>query len=345
MKNVILHLLMGLISSAYGATGTSPSIDVPITISSSGPAIPAVAASAGFTTLARNYDFSQPLYANQSNWLDCSGTNTDPKYEWHFAVTGYSTPLPCNIFQATDPATGQTVLRLQYLNSYKSFGQSSQSNYVVMQTHARNGINAWVDFPNMYLEYVHRIDNTFGTVAPPQSGPNGVYTWSAQAQAIGGGPIEWDPGELYGSSGGYGNGAMINHANSGFRWFWRSYSTNNLPSGWRPSDYHKYGLLITSNGSSIIGCNFVDDKLQSCGDAGATAQQATWRTYLIEEVGTQDPSNGNMPDTDLYVQYIRVWTCGNWPLPVGQPSTLANMCNGNSLFSGTQDGQTLSYYH
>src|ERR1700730_16567866 len=55
------------------AYGGNPSADLTgqIVPAGSGPPVPAPAAAAGFTTLAGNFDFSQPLYATQSNWLDC----------------------------------------------------------------------------------------------------------------------------------------------------------------------------------------------------------------------------------------------------------------------------------
>ena len=58
MKYLWLAFLIGWSGSTYAAVGTSPSVDVPITISSSGPTPPAGAVAAGFTTLAANYDFT-----------------------------------------------------------------------------------------------------------------------------------------------------------------------------------------------------------------------------------------------------------------------------------------------
>ena len=40
--------------------------------------IPAGAQAAGFTHCAANYDFSQPFYATQSNWLNCAGASKPP---------------------------------------------------------------------------------------------------------------------------------------------------------------------------------------------------------------------------------------------------------------------------
>src|SRR6266851_8606107 len=68
MRYLWLAFLIGWSGSTYAAMGTSPSVDVPITISSSGPTPPPGAVAAGFTTLAANYDFTQTLPAN---WLGC----------------------------------------------------------------------------------------------------------------------------------------------------------------------------------------------------------------------------------------------------------------------------------
>src|ERR1700730_17424147 len=113
MKYLCLAFVIGWSGAAYAATGTSPPVTVPITIPSSGPTPPAEAVAAGFTTLAANYDFSQPFYATQSNWLDCTGALTGasvPSATWHWGNPGLRPSLPCNINQATDPVTGQPVL-------------------------------------------------------------------------------------------------------------------------------------------------------------------------------------------------------------------------------------------
>src|SRR5215475_4350042 len=49
----------------------NPSADLSVQIVPAVPQVPAGAQAAGFTTLAANYDFSQPKYASQSNYLTC----------------------------------------------------------------------------------------------------------------------------------------------------------------------------------------------------------------------------------------------------------------------------------
>ena len=72
---ISVALRLGLLGHAYAGSAAVPfTINVqphtatsPLTISvqppSSGPSVPSEAAAADFTTLAANYDFSQPLYA------------------------------------------------------------------------------------------------------------------------------------------------------------------------------------------------------------------------------------------------------------------------------------------
>src|SRR5208282_4871890 len=84
-------------------------------------------------------------------------------------------------------------------------------------------------------------------------------------------------GELYGTSGGYGD------SGGGSGWSWISYISGgysssgfgnaNLPSGYASygangvTVYHTYGSLLTSNsnGSDIRYCTWVDNIFQSCG--------------------------------------------------------------------------------
>jgi hypothetical protein len=75
MKRTLLFATVLLAPSlAYSANPTADS------------GAPAGALAAGFTTLAANYDFSQALYATQSNWLDCNGTNDS--LPWHAGEPG-----------------------------------------------------------------------------------------------------------------------------------------------------------------------------------------------------------------------------------------------------------------
>ena len=212
MKYLCLAFVIGWSGAAYAATGTSPPDNVPITIPSSDPTPPTEAAAAGFMKLAANYDFSQPLYAVQSNWLDC--TNTNASVAWHQGSPGLTGALPCNINQATDPSTGGTVLDLKYLASYVStYGQTGNNNYVTMQTVTKGGDQqggtVTASFPYMYVESVYRIDQKYST-GGNTSGPNGVWDWQTTLGVSGDQPLEFDYGEIYGSSNGFGEAGIHN---------------------------------------------------------------------------------------------------------------------------------------
>ena len=58
--------------------------------------VPTEAQATGFTHCAANWDFSQSLYATQSNWLDCG--DNDPSLIWHAGEPGTGS-VACNIFQ------------------------------------------------------------------------------------------------------------------------------------------------------------------------------------------------------------------------------------------------------
>ena len=275
-------------------------------------AVPTEAQAAGFTTLAADYDFSQPLYATQSNWFDCNGSQSS--LFWHKGNPGVSMPLPCNVFQTTDG--GNTVMDSEYLTSYNGI-TSGQFSQVGGQTFDNFNKTVSVDFPNMYIETVARIATTYGT---PQNsgGPNDVWTWDNTPNHS----LEIDVFELYEDSGGFGDGGTGSV-------HWYSYETNNLPGGWSPVGYHKYGALLTSDGAtSRHVCMFVDDLLQGCSNEPAT--NFIVRNWIIMSAGSNSSNAG--ANIDMLVQYIRVWSCANWQ---------SSMCNGSTLYNSGG----LTYWH
>jgi hypothetical protein len=334
-----LFLMAALLAPGL-AYGGNPSADLTVQIvpAGSGPPVAAPAAAAGFTTLAYNFDFSQPMYATQSNWLDCSGT--DASKVWHVGAPGGISSLPCNINQAIDPLDSSTVLRLQYLQSY-GFGDASHS--VSMQT-VTNGGDAQggtvtASYPNFYAESTYRIDQVSAT--PEVSGPNGVWDWQA-----GGNTIECDYAELWIGSGGFGDGGCGNWLGPAIDG-WFSYdpsgSGSNLPAGWSTTAYHKYGALYTSDGSTSVKiCFFVDDIRQWCADASASSTQYLQKNWLVAWVvsGAAAPP----PVFNLYIKNIHVFSCANWkPWP---DQTVAGQCNGTTLFNDPAPNHGgLVYWH
>jgi hypothetical protein len=335
MKYLCLAFVIGWSGAAYAATGTSPPVNVPITISSSAPTPPTEAANAGFTTLAANYDFSQPLYATQSNWLDCNNTNNS--LIWHIGSPGFGATLPCNINQVTDPVSGLKVLDMQYLNSYfATYGLTGNENFVSMQTVSKGGVNQGgtltASYPNGYIEASYRLDTT-AAVNPPLPGPDGVWTWIAGGHALAS-SNEFDIAELYGSgaadASGQGQGAVW--ATWNFGCANNPGCTSRLPAGYGTTTYHRYGVLFTSNGTnSTYLCSFIDGVFQAC---NFTTDPFTERNWLIAWVGS---TGGGTIDTNLYMQYIRVWSCSSWS---------AGNCYGSTLVgSGNVSDTTLSYWH
>jgi hypothetical protein len=285
--------------------------------------IPAAAQAAGFTHCAANWDFSQPTYATQSNWLDCVGTNLS--YTWHQGSPGVS-EAECNIFQTTDPNNSAlTVLHIQYKPSDYSI-----SPIVGMQTQPQvAGQPPSFGVNNFYAEATYRI-GTSCTAPNNGCGPSGgLWHWNNGANTS---HIEIDDGELYGDQGGFAD------AGAGGVGLWQSYNhPNNLPTGWSPFNYHTYSMLVTSNGtSSMLACPYVDTTIlmANCQSVNPSDPSLySTKTWMITTAESRDGSapNGNI---DLYLQYIRVWTCA-----------AVTPCNGSTEFTGTQNSKTLQYWH
>ncbi len=317
MKKLLLAVMM-MIASAPLAFAASPTatLQAQIVPAQVGPPVPAAAAAAGFTTLAANYDFSQPLYAAQSNWLDCNDNNSS--LPWHAGVPGLSS-ASCNIFQGVDPSTGQTIMHFIQTPS------DGAGRFMGMQT--KVGSTITVGFQNYFIEAIYRIGTACN--APSNTcGPNGVWTWNDDAQ---GNHIEWDFMEEFGDQGGFADGSPQPPG-------WFSYQANNLPAGYSVFNYHKVTSLITSDGSSSkIDCGYVDDRLQMCAAATDT-NSSIYSTKFWLIASTQSGADSQTPNgnIDMYLQSIKVWTC---------PSYQSGACNGSSQFNGAQDGQTLTYWH
>jgi hypothetical protein len=322
------HILAAAVALVMGAATAHaqliPFQQVPVVTSG----VPAVAAAAGFTKLAQSWDFSQPLYAVQSNWYDCSGTDfSNPAQTFHQGNPGVPLYNPCNINQVNDGGT--LVMDYQYLTSYEGHGYSGQSNQVGGETTNVQGDHVSVDFPNMYIETVARITSTFGSPAN-SGGPNDVWTWSDPSSAC---PIEIDVFELYADQGGFGNGSAHAWCTGVEAYHWYSYRANNLPPGWKPTDYHKYGTLLTSDGSTeIYACGFVDDRLQGCGGLNASSAPAmfTGRNRVIISAGSNSATAA--ANIDMNVKYVNVYSCDSWA---------TGMCNGATK---TTDANGVTYW-
>lgn len=348
IKKILLTAALLVPGLAYGQVSTP--LDPPVTPAGQDPTPPPQAAAAGFTTLAYNFDFSQSTYATQSNWLDCVGTDTSKP--WHVGFPGGITSLPCNIKQATDPLDSSTVMRLQYLASYSSYGLgyppsgsgpppggSPNYNYVSMMGAPNGSVggssgHATISFPDYYIEGTYRLDSTYPTGlinGHNSSGPDGLWSWQEPGDAI-----ECEFAEIYGSSNGFGDGGCGNwHPGGSHLANWISYDPSqnqHIPPGWNVTAYHTYGALYTSDGAtSIKVCHYIDNILQTCFEMSPVAGQFNQRTWPIIWVGS-DVNGGPLVDTNEYVKNIHVFSCPNWA---------TQQCNGTTLFNSGG----LTYWH
>jgi hypothetical protein len=309
-------------------------------------AVPSQAAAAGFTTCAANFDFTQPTgatwipaisgsLATQSNWLDCSGSNSS--LPWHIGSPGLGAggypagyAVPCNINQTTDPVSGGTVLDLQWLNSYGALCGSAHQcegnqSFVSMQT-VYNGCSGdggctGLTYPmGIYTETVYRIDNTYSASYNP-SYDEDVWMW--QTYPSGASPLETDTAELYSGSNGWQDTALHNWANSG----------GGIPflrnAALSVTSYHTYATLTTSDGATnIYGCAWLDGVFQSCQSYFAAISESNQygnKNWLIAWVGGGNgPGTAYAPNTNEYIQYIRSWSCSLWQ---------SSQCNGTTLYN------------
>ena len=231
-----------------------------------GPAPPQIAKDAGFTTLAANYDFSAPSYADRapgdnSNWFDVNAN--DHTKLWHPGSPGIFNQTN-NIHQSVDPLTGKTVLHFSQsaantntpncictnpdmstfhcgpcatgMETANAGGSAVQSPPVIS---GDNFVSA--DFPNMYIEARFRvgaIDNSpcldNGFTPPPSNceGADAVWSWQfVYGQGITAG-IEGDYGELDEDVGGFGiDGYLPHDVDTNAYAAWNSFNStgDNLP--------------------------------------------------------------------------------------------------------------------
>jgi hypothetical protein len=345
MKYLCLAFVIGWSGAAYAATGTSPPVTVPITIPSSGPTPPAAAVAAGFTTLAANYDFSQSQWADNTTWL---APNTTATGSYKFYPGWVGSLWPGNhrnaIFQTTDAAGGAPgpVLTVHWNASDWTDPSACNSGvancYPAIETvtqQALPGSTVIFSYPNHYVEVVARVDAT-NTTDPNHRGPSDTWSENIPVGGAGGCCSEIDFYELYND----GSGADGGPGNSG-GFGWATFSTpNNVPGGWSETTYHKYGALVTGNGTagSTYECYYIDDVFQystnfwvnppgGCGNDTRTPSLATTRNYLIIFGGNSNATFNH------FVQYVRIWSCATWA---------TGHCDGSTLTSGANN---LKYWY
>lgn len=332
---LIALLLLSLVPACQAGTATT---NLTVQINPVG-AVPAVAAAAGFNTLAANYDFSTATYADpNTNWIDCN--NSDNSKIWHIGspgVPGSVTYGGCNVHQKNDSVAGKNVVDVQLLTSANCAGQGAYCSTSI-ETRNENGYVGTATYPNKYFETVARVEGSFSDTT--YNSPQGVWEWNDCSSGCLG--IEGDVVELQYDSGGYGNDGAPNWGAGGSPppgvTAWTSYCCNNthVPSGWSSTAYHKYGMLTTSDGATAITmCWFIDDILQKCSDIPSVQGfEFTQRKFLImTSYAAENAGTSMIANRDLDVQYIKIWSCANWA---------TQMCNGTTR---STDANGVVYWH
>jgi hypothetical protein len=218
------------------------------------------------------------------------------------------------------------------------------------------------DYPmGAYIEYVSR-DNIADVLVNSVGQANAdFFLWGAQGWIQGSSPVlEDDIHETFKDPGWsvYGGG-MFNwfaggdHGNVNYGTI---FVTNTLPPSFKTSDYHKYAMLITTDGSSsIYRCSWVDDVFWACSEGvppyaavgaqpdniGSVAQRnviAIWSGNLNNQDNTSCPGTATWcinSDIHHWIKSVKVYTCADWRRgSTGQNPT----CKGGSTLTTGQDG-------
>ena len=333
---------------AYAADPSAP-LSVQVVPAGSSPMAPTGAQAAGFTTLALNSDFTQQL---PSNWLGgCAVAGSGAPTNLNDNSTGHSWWMnlwwmygyqPCTVAQRIDPAFGGLVLDMPWVVDSANF---NQGRGVAVETaswtydpNATPVVGQAVTFPlNAYFEIVARQT----PILPASFFAFNTWTPDAIAnQNLAGVEIdiiELDTGNLGDSEAGAHNfNTALPHPG---QFLWVGKGSPGLPTDFDPNQYHKFGMLTTSDGTTLELCSYIDNVFQKCisMSGGLTAQEENQRQFLIlqsfcDSWNYNNSCNGNDGITQhLYVKSVRVWSCATWQ---------STQCNGTGLkgftiFAGT----------
>jgi hypothetical protein len=268
---------------------------------------PPLAQAAGFTTLAANYDFSQPQYSGSSStWLDCGGGNDTSKV-WHQDNQDFNDGYPpCNLIAQVNDG-GATVLQFTMPTGDAATSPHTQS----MITRTRNGTSTAL-YPIVgYFETVWRRqdDADFGGVLFHDS-------WSSctNSTACPGGNItleeDWvEVASTFGDAG-YHNWGRAGGCGSGEDCAFAFYGSNPIDV----TQYTTWAGLITSDGNTFWFCTIVNGNyVGSCVTSTLTASQssgAASQNYLM--LGVYTNTGARTALGRMNVKSLRVWTCANW---------------------------------
>jgi hypothetical protein len=353
MKYLCLACVIGWSAAAHAATGTSPTVDVPITISSvcNNPAVPHPAQVAGFTTLAYCADFTTSSGNNNvvagvaknenwssMSWLDCStrgGGGNVAGAQWLNYNGGQPGANECGTKTIElDSASGKNALTITATTALTS---PDKLGLTTAGDPCSNTLNPCYEvFPltNMYVEINWRVNTSeYANVVHPGAMIQDFFSWWASTTNSPNGCLEVDFLEYWGSPPSPNTNSYI------FNYGGCSGSEN--VSGGRftvDSNYHTFASLETSNRTNLVtACSYLDgnalDAPGACHYASGTnisypeegyLQLANWAAY--DSAGITGPVH-------LWVAWIRVWVNGSCWDTTGNPHTTANTCNTASPFT------------
>jgi hypothetical protein len=281
-------------------------------------------ATAGFTTCALNSDFSTSFFANLNNWLgganSCGGSVASPI--WQNVANGAPQPAPCSdITIVTDGSNGQ-VLDLKFTNADFAVGHNGGTTL----------FSGFIGGPGqlystgIYFEWRGRV--TTQTIHSYDGAVQGSLIWGPfkyVPTGFGSGPaIEWDFDEMYagpplspglqvtGSQGPVNSTGGVNWPNNPAHEVCPRGCTN-----FDPTITHTYGNLITTDGNQAMSvCYYIDGTKLGCDNYTSITPAVTplqARETLIMVLGPESfsPTVFNGPQ-DVLIQYVRVFSCGNW---------------------------------
>jgi hypothetical protein len=288
---------------------------------------------AGFTTLAYCADFTQQTTTNNiingvsqtmvwttlANWLDCAGASS-PQWILNNNI-GHSNS--CGAFSvANDPSAGSNVLQMTVTPANGSLftagiGTAGSGKY-------------YMTYPgtNNYAEIKYRLNAAEENNIPPAGRGNVVLAyWSWYASPCG---VEVDFIETFGGTGG----------NQGLTDWCGSSGTSGQSSLTAPaldSNYHVFGSLNTSNGSSgAFGqCGYADGvaAVTTCQSKipsnSAEYLQGSW-LLLWNNAAQSATLTGNLT---AYIEWIRVWTKSG--CFAASQASYSSSCAATNVYTGT----------
>jgi hypothetical protein len=315
----LLFLLAVLLVPSIAYAG-SPGADLAVQIV---PAltIPAGAQAAGFTTLARYDDFSQPLPAN---WLGCEPADGQQHQWWQDSGQG----VPCDINQTFDPLSEGRVIDIRWIPSYH--GNNFPFNMQQIKTDSPATAPGPVyppTFPNGYYEATFRVQSTPDVTSGGHEVAGNYHAfWMIFSNPSGNG-FEGDAMEDFQVYGGCPGSTLHHWVNANFIGPGTS-GIYQAPCSYDPRQYHTWGLRRTSDGNNSAFCSYLDGQFVGCVTINNDSFSASERWDAILWNGIFCTSNsdtscaGSYTSLDMFVKSVRVWSCADWQ---------TTMCTGTVL--------------